>query len=206
MTHLRPQDRLALLHGEASTTRLRALSDHLHRCPACTNAVYAERDVLRGVEAAGHTAERQPLRSRLLDAVLGRERFQPFGPALARLFDIDGERARALLYDALDGSTWPELLPAVRALHLEGGPSTAGADVGLVWLPAGGEFPHHHHTGEERVLILSGHSVDSAGFEAGPGDRADAPPGHDHSLRASADAPLLYAAVVWGFGIGPPPA
>lgn len=147
------------------------------------------------------------LRARLLAAAASPEhRFAPFIARLARLIDVAHERARALLAGLARPGTWQAFLPGVELVHLEGGPATAGADVGFVRVQAGATFPIHHHRGEERVLVLQGGYTDSAGAVARAGDLVDLPGGSSHSLTALSGPDLIYAVVVFGVEIpGAPP-
>lgn len=143
------------------------------------------------------------LRARVLAAASAPERrFAPFVARLARLIDVAHDRARALLTGLARPDVWQAFLPGVDLVHLEGGPATAGADVGFVRVKAGATFPVHHHRGDERVLVIQGGYTDSYGALARAGDEVHLPGGSAHSLTALPDGPdLIYAVVVFGVDI-----
>ncbi len=126
------------------------------------------------------------------------ERLAPFAARLAALIDVDAARARACLARIFDPASWVPLMPQIDLVHLEGGPATAGSDVGFVRIAPGGVFPEHEHLGLERVLILQGRVLDSTGGELGPGAHTTLGAGSQHGLRCVSDEPLVYAVVVGG--------
>ena len=86
-----------------------------------------------------------------------------------------------------------------RLFHLEGGPALAGADVGLVEIPAGSAFPKHDHHGPEIVLVLQGGYTDlTSGETFHAGGVAKRDKGQPHELRALEGAPCVYAVVNHG--------
>lgn len=121
--------------------------------------------------------------SRLLSAVAN-----PWARALDRfaaLVDLPTELAARLLDRAQAGLGWvPGPLPGVTLVHLDGGPATAGADVGIVRIPPEGEFPPHSHLGSEAIVLLEGEYVDSAGYVLRAGDAEMREPGAPHAFRA----------------------
>jgi hypothetical protein len=134
------------------------------------------------------------LRERLIGSVQ-RETFAPFGGRLARLFDVSLERAQEYL--AKIPQNW-EAAPweGVQWMHLPGGPSTEGCDVGFVKMEENLHFPYHSHKGLERVLILQGGFTDSDGTLRRAGDlieRVEA-----HSFVVLPGKPLVYAVVFPG--------
>ena len=126
------------------------------------------------------------------------ERLAPFAARLSALMDVGQDTARSYLARIFDPSAWQPLMPDVDAVHLEGGPATAGSDVGFVRIAPGGVFPDHEHLGDERVLVLQGRVLDSSGEESGPGDATHLGPGSAHGLRCVSKEPLVYAVVVGG--------
>lgn len=142
------------------------------------------------------------LRDRLL-AAMGREPFAPFAPPLATLFDVDEDKARTYLDRIPDPSAWEAMGPGIELLHFEGGPATAGADVGFVRVSGEIDFPPHTHGGEERNLILRGRLTEPDGTVHGPGDVFVHSPGSHHRFRTEGD--LLFAVVVWDVQFDPPP-
>lgn len=134
------------------------------------------------------------LRRRLLDSV-DAEPFSPFVGRLATLLDLGRQKVERLLQrmdQAWETAPWP----GVMLQHLEGGPSTAGCDVGFVKVEAGQEFPYHVHGGTERVLVLQGGFVDSDGSVYRAGAQIEAREGHH--FVALPGVPLIYAVVVPG--------
>ncbi len=120
--------------------------------------------------------------------------------AVARLFEVGLDRARAYLARIDDPAAWSAFAPGSVLMHLEGGPATATADVGFVRVDDGAAFPTHRHVGEERTVILRGVLVESDGRRLGPGDEATHPPGSDHAFHAEGE--LIYAVVVFGVSFG----
>jgi len=131
-----------------------------------------------------------------LRASVAQQPFAPFAPPLASLFDVDEATARRYLDRIPDDDAWEAMGPGIRLLHFDGGPATAGADVGFVHVEGEIDFPAHRHDGEERNLILRGHLVEPDGTSYGPGDVFDHPAGSHHRFRTSGD--LVFAVVVWG--------
>jgi anti-sigma factor ChrR (cupin superfamily) len=138
-------------------------------------------------------------RARLLAAVAAPERrFSPFVARLARLLDLAHERVGELLVSLARTDVWEHVLPNVELFHLEGGPATAGADVGFVRVAAGAQFPHHNHLGDEHVLVLQGGFVEDDGTVVRAGAGSFRAAGSAHSLTALPEQDLLYAVVVFG--------
>src|SRR5438105_1128682 len=88
-------------------------------------------------ESAGSETPPPSLRRRLLSAATaGPMRFAPFFDGLGRLFDLEQSAVVRVLERADSESEWePGPHPAIRLLHLTGGPALAGADAGLVRMP-----------------------------------------------------------------------
>jgi quercetin dioxygenase-like cupin family protein len=139
-------------------------------------------------------------KARLLASVNApRERFAPLFKELSSFFDLSAEALRNVFERAADATEWqPGPLPWVSLFHLQGGPSLAGLDTGLVRLKKGMPFPPHRHTDSERVLILEGGYHDSAGHWYGPGDLHAMNAGTEHSLQMSADKDVLLAVILSG--------
>jgi quercetin dioxygenase-like cupin family protein len=111
-------------------------------------------------------------RSRLLSAVAAPPfKYAPFFDRLASFFDLPFDRVKQILADVADRARWEAAeLPGVQLMHFAGGPSVAGADVGLVRIEPDYRFPMHRHKGEERLFVLEGGFVDSSGTKYEPGD------------------------------------
>lgn len=152
------------------------------------------------------------LRDRLfasIDAITGPGRYERFAARVAGLYDVTVEKARMFLNWIDDPARWESAeYPNVEVIHLPAGPAWAGADCGLVRMPAGLEFPWHDHTGEEVTLVLQGQVHDSSGVTMGPGDQQVLPPGAVHRYRVDAGGDDYIFAVRF-FGIqlrdDPPP-
>ena len=95
-----------------------------------------------------------------------------------------------------------------RLLHFEGGARHAGADCGLVQVPAGARYPLHRHLGEEWVFVLSGSAEEEGTGETwGPGDLYRRPGGSSHAFRAIGSHPFVFAIVLReGIALEEPPA
>jgi quercetin dioxygenase-like cupin family protein len=130
-----------------------------------------------------------------------RGRLYRFTEPLAALMDVDHATAQQLL-DGLDEpepfepGPFPGLDIALR--HISGGPAVQNAITGFVRIGPGTAFPHHEHLGDEHVLILQGHCVETqTGTVAGPGEVVTRPGGTAHEIEALPGATdLVYLAVV----------
>jgi hypothetical protein len=126
-------------------------------------------------------------------------RWAPLFDRLGALLDLPERALRELSVRAADSAEW-ELgvpVPGVALLHLQPGPKLAGADAGIVRVPAGTRFPVHRHLGEERSLVLAGSAWDSNGHVVGPGDGWVLPADSQHSFDVFDGADLIYAVVVF---------
>lgn len=141
------------------------------------------------------------LRQRLLADLGGSQRYAPFTSRLQRLFDLDEPAIQAFFQRLERAAEWqPFPIPGVQLLDIEGGPATAGADVGLVRLAPNTTFPHHRHAGLERVLVLEGSYVDDDGREYVSGDWSEKAEDTEHEFRVGADG-CTFAVVVYGVEI-----
>lgn len=139
-------------------------------------------------------------RRRLLAELEGSQRYAPFTSRLGTLFDLDEAAVDALLPRTV-GSEWQDFpVPGVELLHLEGGPATRGADVGLVRLAPGATFPLHRHLGREQALILEGGYTDSTGRTFAAGDVAEMLADTEHDFTAGEEG-CVFAVVVFGVEI-----
>jgi putative transcriptional regulator len=111
-------------------------------------------------------------RNRLLVAVSAAPlKYAPFFDRLTAFLDLPLERVKQILADVGDRARWePSALPGVQLMHFPGGPSVAGADVGLVRIEPNYRFPMHRHKGEERLFVVEGGFVDTSGKKYEPGD------------------------------------
>ncbi len=163
-------------------------------------ALRAGTDEFEAAEAEPTTA---PAFSRLKATLMRpEERLAPFADRLASMMDVTAEAARGYLARIFDPDAWEGLIPNVSVIHLAGGPSTEGANVGFVRIEPGAGFPMHSHLGDERALILQGTLKDSTFGDARPGDSAAIEgKGQPHALEVTSDEPLIYAVVTWGIEI-----
>ncbi|MGE0327103.1 MAG: cupin domain-containing protein [Polyangiaceae bacterium] len=139
-------------------------------------------------------------RARLFATLESDQRYAPFTSRLARLFDLNEAAIDALLPRTV-GPDWEAFpIPGVELLHLDGGPATSGADVGLVRLAPGASFPLHRHLGHETALILEGGYTDSGGRDYHAGDVAEMSVDTEHEFTAGPDG-CVFAVVVFGVEI-----
>jgi quercetin dioxygenase-like cupin family protein len=132
-------------------------------------------------------------------------------PRLATFLDLPAERAEALLGALGDAGAAPwtdDRVRGVRLLHFEGGARHAGADCGLVHVPAGARYPLHRHLGDEWVFVLSGSAEEeSSGEQWAPGDLYRRAAGSAHAFRALGSLPFVFAIVLRdGVALEEPPA
>jgi quercetin dioxygenase-like cupin family protein len=128
-----------------------------------------------------------------------------FVEALAELADLPVESAGRVLDRAEAGRGWtPGLMSGMRLWHIDGGPATAGADVGLVQLAPGAVHPLHDHLGPEIGFVLAGEYVDSAGHTLRAGDREERGPGQPHAFTAGPEGVTLALVLREGIAIHDP--
>lgn len=109
-------------------------------------------------------------RTRLLEALVPTG-WSAFAERAGRVWDLSVEAVRAVFRDAMDAARWePGPVPGTWLFHLEGGPATAGADVGIVRFEPGTVFPRHGHGESEHYVVLDGLLHDDAGHDERPGD------------------------------------
>ncbi|GDX80300.1 hypothetical protein LBMAG42_21110 [Deltaproteobacteria bacterium] len=119
-----------------------------------------------------------------------------FLDAFGELVDLPAAAARAILDRAEVGRGWePAPVPGLELVHFEGGPRTAGADVGLVRLAPGALHPAHEHLGEESIVVLAGGYVDSAGYTVAAGHVERRHAGEPHSFVAGPEG-VVFAVVL----------
>ncbi len=169
---------------------------HLDACAFCAGELAEVEATLSGV-ALG-LASVMPT-SGLRGRVLAIQDWERQLAALARFVDLSVEAAREILARARKAGEWEGgPIPNMRLFHFTGGSLTAGADVGLVGIPAGAAFPWHAHVGKESVLILSGGYTDNSGQHFGPGDFDERADGQAHSYVCDTGEEMVLALVLRG--------
>lgn len=132
--------------------------------------------------------------NRLLSAVANP--WVRFLDAFAEIVDLPVAAARAILDRAEVGRGWEDApVPGLELVHFDGGPRTAGADVGLVRLAPGAVHPPHEHLGEEAIVVLAGSYVDSAGYTVSAGQSERRKSGEPHSFVAGPEG-VVFAVVL----------
>jgi len=185
VNHLTGEQIAAHLLGEEDAT------EHLGGCTECRNKLDATSNALLDALPTDPVA---PL------ALEPAARFWPFVARLEILWDLSNAGVKDVLAKAAHPDSWLDFFGGCKVFHLKGGPKTAGADVGLMEIPAGGVFPRHSHQGPESVLILQGGYADSATGKTVCAGETDLQPGRaDHELKALPNGPCVYAVV--GHGI-----
>ncbi len=157
-------------------------------------------DVLASLAAVSGACAPQPkLRERLLSEVgNGAMQYAPFFAKLGKLFDARRDSIVDICERSLHEAQWePGPHPSISLLHVQGGSGVAGADVGLVRMPADFAWPNHRHLGEERALILEGSYLDQTGVLYRAGDFHEMDTGTEHSFVVQAGRPLLMAVVLF---------
>jgi putative transcriptional regulator len=92
-----------------------------------------------------------------------------------------------------DKANWRKAMPGLRVLKLK----AEGAKVWMMELQPGKPIPHHGHTGQEMVLVLSGGYHDGpTGY--GPGDLHVSGPETIHEPITDPDGPCLCLVMVEG--------
>lgn len=150
--------------------------------------------------AAEAPAPSAGLRASVLASRAGDLPLAGLAPRLASFLDLPPERAQALLRAVGKTAEAPwtdDRVGGVRLLHFEGGARHAGADCGLVHLPAGARYPLHRHLGEEWVFVLSGSAEEEGTGETwAPGDLCRRAGGSSHAFRAIGSLPFVFAVVL----------
>jgi quercetin dioxygenase-like cupin family protein len=122
-------------------------------------------------------------------------RYAPLIPQLARLWALPEAVTEDWLSRQRPPEQWQLVWPGVRTLRVPAGEGLKDADVRLLRFAAGLEFPRHRHRGEESVLVLEGHYVDSSGVRVGPGGIQHMTDGSEHGLAVDASAPCIATTV-----------
>ncbi len=159
-------------------------------------------------EAVGGLPPVEPsvdVRSRLMTAVRGPDRFLPFVDELCTAFDLAADRVRTLFSWIDEEGRWtPGPMPGIALVHFDGGPQAMAADTGWVRLASGLQFPMHRHHGREMNYILQGQIKFSDEPKImGPGECVLKEPGSTHSFEVVSDEDVLLAVAQDGFEILP---
>jgi hypothetical protein len=149
----------------------------------------------------GSVASAPPRIGDRLRTSIGHGRFERHAPRIARIFDVDMTRARALLGDIDRPALWEPMapdMPSIMLQHFTAGPACAGSDTGFVRVAAGTTFPWHGHDGDEVTLVLAGSSRDYSGTILTAGDEFALNGGSAHEFTALGDQDYIYAVRVVG--------
>lgn len=158
-------------------------AEHVAGCAVCARELDALREAFSALGAL--VAPELPsatLRDRILDAAAPEARFEAFADRVAALCGVARERALELLGCIDDPSRWSRGPGASRMMGLPAGPDAAGQCL-FLRIAAGQPFPHHHHLGDERVLVLQGSFVDGETVVR-RGQEATQEAGSAHTIRA----------------------
>lgn len=137
-------------------------------------------------------------RERLLDALVPAG-WASLAERAARVWDLSVEAVRAVFRDAMDAARWePGPVPGTWLFHLDGGPATAGADVGIVRFEAGMTFPRHGHGESEHYVVLDGLIHDDAGPDERAGDEVRRAGEGRHGFVIDPSGPAHIAIVLRG--------
>jgi mannose-6-phosphate isomerase-like protein (cupin superfamily) len=136
------------------------------------------------------------LRDRLLASVVA-PGWRAWRGRVAALWDLEERAVEAIFQQAERPLAWSDTpFEGVDAFHLEGGPRTAGADVGLVRVLAGVHFPSHSHAESEEYVVLEGAMRFEDGRRECAGDRLYNDASVTHGYVAEGD--VVLAVVVRG--------
>ena len=179
-----------------------ALEQHLPGGAACRD----ERESLDGLvvgipEAVLAVEPASPAaRERLLVDTRHGRALPSFAGAVARLFDLPREQARALLVELEQPGSWGPGVVAgnwMRPIRL--GPSLEGSAVGMMLRTTPGTvLPNHRHDGPERTYVLQGGYRDSAGGEVWAGEYSNMPGSSQHELHVLEPVECIAAVLVHG--------
>ncbi len=187
--------------GDMAEAPALVVATHLALCPGCRRHV-ADYEALGGellTELKSEALAEGSL-SRTLARLDRAEETAPRSAATGSARPAAGEHGmlpqplRDYLSQAwTDKAVWRKALPGLRTLKLK----AAGAKVWMMELQPGKPIPHHGHTGQELVLVLSGGYHDGpTGY--GPGDVHMSGPQTIHEPVADQDGPCLCLVMVEG--------
>ena len=136
------------------------------------------------------------LRERLLGSVVA-PGWRAWRGRVAALWDLGEDAVEAIFQQAQRPLAWSNTdFKGVVAFHLDGGPRTTGADVGLVRVASGAHFPSHSHAGSEEYVVLEGTMRFADGRRESAGDRLYNDASVTHGYVAEGD--VVLAVVVRG--------
>ena len=207
--HHPAEDQLAsYAAGEMAEAPSLVIATHLALCPACRLDV-ADYEALGGElmrELPGESLAEGSLSqtlARLDHANTGHAQpgrasptgsgIEPSRPALDEAFLLPRPLRDYMSQAWADKANWRKAMPGLRVLKLK----AEGAKVWMMELQPGRPIPHHGHTGEEMVLVLSGGYHDGA-TAYGPGDLHASGPETIHEPITDPDGPCLCLVMVEG--------
>lgn len=187
------------LNGALGPVERAALDRELAASPALRAELDELQELLAGLAAALPVTPPDPaLRARVLGDV-ERTGWARFVDAIARVWDLGVAEVRAVLEATADPARWePGPAPGTLLFHLEGGPATAGADVGVVRFAPGTPFPAHDHGESEDYVVLQGALHDSSGRVERPGDVIHNDAGTCHTFVTDPDEDTVIAITLRG--------
>ena len=143
---------------------------------------------------------RSEARQRLLDTVShAPARYAPFFGRLAELFDLPESEVEAQLAPLDAPRAWQATgLWGIKNHRVRGGARVRDAETLIVRFEPGTRFPHHRHTGLERVLVLEGGYTNDDGIEYRAGDLHEMQAGTAHAFAVAKDEACVFASVVTG--------
>ncbi|MET0283301.1 MAG: cupin domain-containing protein [Polyangiales bacterium] len=142
-------------------------------------------------EALDPSTPSPDVRTRLLDALQGPERFTLYADEVARVFTLKLDDAREALR-GIAGEGWqPGMWPGSRWLRT---PALTAARALIADMPAGLRIPHHKHPGRELTFILDGELVED-GRVYRSGELVDKEAGSAHALQVTGSRCLVVFAL-----------
>jgi putative transcriptional regulator len=197
--HHPAEDQLAgYAAGEMAEAPSLVIATHLALCPACRRQV-ADYEVLGGEllrELPGESLAEGSLSQTLarLDHADNRSvEPKPVRPASGEAGLLPQPLRDYMSQAWADKANWRKAMPGLRTLKLK----AEGAKVWMMELQAGRPIPHHGHTGQEMVLVLSGGYHDGP-TAYGPGDVHISGPETIHEPVTDQDGPCLCLVMVEG--------